>query len=68
MIQIKNQIVYRSCRCIANTYVWFTDDGLLNHPDVIPIHSINAGDTGGTYEKAKVQVGDLKCYHSLDGK
>ncbi len=50
-----------NCNCDANDDVWRSDEGNIVERDVLPITSINAGDTGSTNEEFIYTVGPLMC-------
>ncbi len=49
------------CNCDANDNLLRSDEGNVIKKEVLPITSINAGDTGGSSEKFLYTIGPLLC-------
>ncbi|XP_054759822.1 contactin-associated protein-like 5 [Lytechinus pictus] len=49
------------CNCYRSSDMWLTDDGYLTDRDRLPVTRLHFGDTGGSNEKMKFELGFLEC-------
>ncbi|XP_030854171.1 contactin-associated protein-like 5 [Strongylocentrotus purpuratus] len=49
------------CNCYRSSDKWLTDDGYLTDVDRLPVTRLHFGDTGGSDEMMKYELGFLEC-------